>query len=78
MGVFSRFFLLVFLGLLAIHWSYGTCHMNETSTHFKSKLQKCSTPEVYPILSPNTIAAEMITQLIPTTFICVKLCEIFN
>ena len=48
--------LLVFPGLLAIHWSYSTRHMNEISTHFclvllQKQATKCSTPEVYPILS---------------------------
>ena len=38
---------------------YGTRHMNEISTRFflvllQKQATKCSTPEVYPILSSNT------------------------
>ena len=55
MGVFSHF-LVAFPGLLAIHWSYGTRHVNEKPTHFclvllQKEATKCSSPEVYPILS---------------------------
>ena len=58
-GCFPHF-LLAFPGLLAIHWSYGTCHMNETSTPLclvllQKQATKCSTPDALSHLCLPTV-----------------------